>query len=109
MRKSRISRPQPLLRLPHRRDPRDGNAGSTRSPRAEQMPSFLQPAGVEIGLQQRELDQVVLRAAAANAFAFPGERGKCLDRSGKIPALERRKAARQRWKVIARGVTPLAR
>src|SRR2546430_4023723 len=77
--KSRISRPRPLLQSMHRRDPRDGNAGSTRSPRAEQMPCFLQPAGVEIGLQQGELDQVVLRAAAANAFVFPVERGKRLD------------------------------
>src|SRR2546430_12574654 len=31
--KSRISRPRPLLQSMHRRDPRDGNAGSTRSPR----------------------------------------------------------------------------
>jgi hypothetical protein len=35
--KSGISRPRPLLRSLQRRDPRDGNAGSTRSPRAEQM------------------------------------------------------------------------
>lgn len=32
------------------RDPRNRNTGSTRSPRAEQMACFLQPAGVEISL-----------------------------------------------------------
>ena len=64
---------------------------------------------VEIGLQQRELDEVVLRAAASNALAFRGERGKHLDRRGKIPAFERREAARQHRKVGAGGVTPLAR
>ena len=73
------------------------------------MPRLLQPVGIEIGLQQRELDQVVLRAAAADAFVFAGERGEHLDRGGKIPAFERRKSARQRGKVGARRVTPLAR
>jgi hypothetical protein len=56
----------------HRLHSRDGNAGSTRSPRAEKAPRLLQPVGVEIGLQQRELDQIVLRAAAAYSFVFPG-------------------------------------
>ena len=74
--------------------PRDRNAGSTRAPRAEQTPSFLKPIGRGIGPQQAELDQVVLRAAAANALVFGGERGKRLDRRAKIPALERREAAR---------------
>jgi hypothetical protein len=43
----------------HRRNPHDGNAGSTRPPHAEQTPYFLQPIGVDIGLQQCELDQIV--------------------------------------------------
>jgi hypothetical protein len=53
----------------HRRNTRDSNSGSARPPRAEQPLRLLHPAGFEIGLQQGELDQVVLRAAAANAFA----------------------------------------
>ena len=73
------------------------------------LPCVLQPVGLEIGLQQRELDQVVLRAAASNALAFRGKRGKHLDRRGKIPAFERREAARQHRKVGAGRVTPLAR
>ena len=59
----------------------------SRSPRAKQMPCLLQPIDLEIGLQQGELDQVVLRSAAANALAFPGQWGKHLDRRGEIPAL----------------------
>jgi hypothetical protein len=35
----------------------------------------------------------VLRAAAANAFAFPGERGERVDRRGKIPVFERSETA----------------
>jgi hypothetical protein len=35
----------------------------------------------------------LLRAAAANAFVFPGERGKRRDRRGKIRAFERNEAA----------------
>src|SRR6266851_135107 len=96
---------QPLLRSLHRRHPRDGNAGSTRSPPAEKVPRLLQPARVEIGLQQGELDQVVLRAAATNAFVFPGERRKRLDRRGKIAAFECLEAVRQRRQVGAGRVT----
>ena len=88
----------------HRRNSHDGNAGSTRPPHAKQTPRFLQPIGVDIGLQQCELDQIVLRAATANAFVFPRERRKRLDRAGKILAFERRAAARQRAKVRARRV-----
>src|SRR5580704_14368306 len=47
-----------------RRHAGNGNAGSSRPPRTEQPARLLWPIGVEIGLQQRELDQVVLRAAA---------------------------------------------
>jgi hypothetical protein len=67
------------------------------------------PLSAEIGPQQRELDQVVLRAAAANAFVFPCERREHLDRRRKIPVLEGREAARQGRKVRAGRVTPLAR
>ena len=51
----------------------------------------------------------MLRAAAADAFVFPCERRKRLDRAGKIPAFERREAARQRRKIRAGRVTPISR
>ena len=34
------------------------------------MPRFVQPIGIEVGPQQGELDQVVLRAATADAFVL---------------------------------------
>src|SRR6516165_3607234 len=64
---------------------------------------------LDVGSQQGELDQVVLCAAAANAFVLTRQRRQRLDRAGKILPLERRKAARQCRKVRTRGVTPLAR
>ena len=54
-----------------RRHPRNGNTRSTGAPLVEQPPCLVQPVDAEIGLQQRELDQVVLRAAAADETAFP--------------------------------------
>ena len=75
-----------------RRKPCDRNAEGTRPPRAEQAPRFFGPAGLNEGFQQREFDQVVLRAAAANALVFDGERGKNFYRREKIPTLERREA-----------------
>jgi hypothetical protein len=75
-----------------RRKPRDRNAGSTGPPRAEEAPRLFGPVGLKEGFQQCEFDQVVLRAAAANALVFGGERGKNFDRREKIPALERREA-----------------
>ncbi len=50
--------------------PRDGGAGSTRPPCAEQVACLVGPAGIEARLQQRKFDQIVLRAAAADAFVF---------------------------------------
>ena len=76
-----------------RGEPRDRNAGSTRSPSAEQALRLFGSVGLKVGLQQRELDQVVLRAAAADALVFGSERGEHLGRREKIPALERREAA----------------
>jgi hypothetical protein len=67
-------------------------AGPTRSPSAEQALRFFGSAG-KVRLQQREFDRIMLRAAAANALVFGGERGKHLDRRRKIAALERREAA----------------
>ena len=76
----------------HHREPCDGNTGRAPPPHAKQTPRLLQPIGVDIGLQQRELDQVVLRATTANAFVLPLERRKRLDRARKIPAFERHEA-----------------
>jgi len=75
-----------------RRKTCDWNAGSTRPPRTEQAPRLFGPAGLNEGFQQCELDQVVLRSAAANELVFGGEWGKNFDRREKIPALERREA-----------------
>ena len=52
------------------------------------MPGFLQPIGLEIGLQQRELDQIVLSAAPADPFILSHESRKGVDRAGKITPLE---------------------
>jgi hypothetical protein len=93
----------------HRRSPRHRNAGSARPSCTYQTPCFFQPIGTEIGPQQRELDQVVLRAATANAFVFSCERGERLDRRRKIPVFERREAARQGREVRAGRVTPFSR
>src|SRR5690348_10010801 len=89
--------------------PFHGNARGTGSPRGEQALGFLRPAGVEIGLQQSELDQVVLGAAAADAFVLPGERGEGVDRSGKIAAFESGQSPRQRRQIGAGRVASLAR
>ena len=83
----------------HRIDSLDGNAGSARSSRAQQLPRLLQPAGIEAGLQQCELDQIVLRAAATNAFVLSGERRQHRDCFGKVGALERSKATCQRRQI----------
>src|ERR1700730_12180248 len=104
-----IRRPTVTFGSMHRRNPHDGNAGSTRPPHSEETPRFLRPIGVDTGLQQCELNQIVLRAATANAFVFPYERRKRIDRAGKIPALERVKAMRQHRKVRAGRVTPISR
>ena len=85
----------------HRRDRQDRNARGTRPARTEQTARFLQAIGVDVGPQQGELDQIVLRTATADAFVIPGERRKRLDRAGKIAVFERREATRQRRKVRA--------
>ena len=88
---------------------RTRDAGSTRPSRAEQMPRFLQSIGAEIGPQQSELDQVVLRAATANALVFPYQWRKHLYRAGKISAFERRESTGQCGKIRARRVAPFSR
>jgi len=77
------------------RKPRDRNAGGTRAPRIEQAPRLFGPVGLEVGFQQREFDHVVLRAAAANALVFGGERGKyfyCREKSPRSNAANPRES-----------------
>jgi hypothetical protein len=104
-----IGRPWAVPQSVHRRSPRDRNAGSARPSCPYQAPRFLQPIGAEIGPQQRELDQIVLRAATPDAFVFSCERAERLDRRRKIPVFDRREAARQGRKVRAGRVTPFSR
>jgi hypothetical protein len=58
----------------HRGNPHDRNPGCARPPKIKQALRFLQPIGLDVGPQQGELDQIVLGAAAANAFVLPDER-----------------------------------
>ncbi|MGZ9067366.1 MAG: hypothetical protein ACXW2I_18785 [Burkholderiales bacterium] len=44
------------------------------------MTGFFEPVGVQAGLEQRERDQVMLRAAAADAFALLRQRRERGDR-----------------------------
>src|SRR5215218_479537 len=53
--------------------PDDANARSTGAPRGKQAASLVELSSSEVGLQQSELDQVVLCAAAADAFVLTGE------------------------------------
>ena len=57
-------------------------------PPAQHPPRIVQAVRAEIGLQQRELDQVELRAAAADAFELAGNRFKRVDRGGEILPFE---------------------
>src|SRR5580658_4616568 len=50
-------------------------------------------AGAEIGLQQRELDEVELGTAAAEAFELADNRLKRVDRDREVTLLERSKTA----------------
>ena len=93
----------------HRLDAEDRDAHGTRPPGSEQTARFLQAIGINAGTQQGEVDQVVLRAAAADALVIPGERRKRRDRARKIAVFEGREAARQRRKIRAGRVTAFTR
>jgi hypothetical protein len=92
-RNSRVQSPPEGARSMRRGKPRERNAGRTRSPSAEQALRFFGSASLKIRFQQREFDQVMLRAAAANALGFGGKRGQHINRRRKMAALERREAA----------------
>jgi len=93
-------------RLLDRRDPRNRNTGSAGAACAQQPFSLFQTTGAETGLQQGELDQIVLRTAAADALVLTGKGRQRLYRRGEIPPFERREAARQRREVGAGGIAP---
>src|SRR5262245_9990828 len=87
----------------------DGNSGSPWPPCAEQALGVVRPVGREAGPQQREVDQVVLRAAAADALVLARERRQRLDRRGIVATFERGEPDRQGGKVLARRVAALGR
>ena len=63
----------------------DRNASRARTPRAEKPQRILLTARIEVRLQQRELDEIVLCAAAADAFVLPGHRSERIDRTRQNP------------------------
>src|SRR6516225_9273036 len=83
------------------RDTLNRNAGSAGTASAQQPLGLLQTPGAEIGPEQGELDQIVLRAAAADTLVLTGKGSERLYCRGEIPPLERGKAARQRRQVGA--------
>src|SRR5260370_39619695 len=93
----------------HRTQPGDGDTGRTPTSRAEQAPGIVQATRVEIGLQQRERHEIVLRTAAANSFAFARERFERVDRGEEVSSLERDEAARQGGQVRTGWISSFAR
>src|SRR5260370_42489678 len=93
----------------HRTQPGDGDTGRTPTSRAEQAPGVVLATRVEIGLQQRERHEIVLRTAAANSFAFARERFERVDRGGGVSPLERDEAPRQGGRGRAGWVSSFAR
>src|SRR5215467_9528825 len=88
------------------RDPRNRNIGSAWAACAQQPLGLFQTTGAEIGFQQGELNQIVLRTTAADALVLTGKGRQRLYRRGEIPPLERGEAARQRRQVGAGGIAP---
>src|ERR1700687_3637234 len=85
---------QPSWRSMHRPQPGDGDAGRNPTSRAEQALCIVRATRVEIACEQRNRHNIVLRRAAAYAFAFARERFERVDRGGKISLLERDETAR---------------
>src|ERR1700716_4056942 len=83
----------------HRTQPGAGDTGRPPTSRAQQAPGVVQATRVEIGLQQRKRDKIVLRTTAANSFGFARERFERVDRGGKFSLSDRDKPARRGGKV----------
>ena len=75
----------------------------------QQAPCIVRATGVEIGLEQRERHEIVLRTTAANSFTFAGERFERVDRGGEVSLLEGDETARQGGQVRTGGVASFAR
>ena len=60
------------------RDTLNRNAGSAGTATAQQPFGFFQTPGGEIGREQGELDQIMLRAAAADPLVLTGKRSERL-------------------------------
>src|SRR6516165_2818792 len=93
----------------HSRQPGNGNARRARTPRARHLARIVRAVRAEIGLQQRELHQVELCAATADAFELAGNRLKRVDRGGEISPFESGEGARHRWYAGAGWVTTVGR
>src|SRR3981189_2511550 len=93
----------------HRTQPGDGDTGRTPTSRAQQAPDVVQATRVEIGLQQRKRDKIVLSTTAANSFGFARERFERVDRGGEVSLLERDETARQGGQVRTGWVSSFAR
>jgi hypothetical protein len=96
-----------LGRSRHCRQPGNGNARGASTPPAQHPARIVQAIRAEIGLHQRELDQVELCAAAPEAFEFTGDRFKRIDRGGEVSPFERGKGARHCRNAGAGGITTL--
>ena len=78
--------------------PRDRNRRRPGTPLHQQAAGLLRPPRAEISPQQRELDQIGLRHAAADAFALIQHRRDRVDGGVEIPqpeSIEARAIARE--------------
>ena len=90
------SRSPSSRRSAHRRQPGNGNARGAWMPHVRDAARIIQSGRAEIGLQQRELHQVELCAATADAFEFASNRFKRVDRGREIAPFESGEGVRYR-------------
>ena len=74
----------------------DGRARASSMALAHHPAGIVQAVRADIGLQQRELHEVELCAATADAFEFANDRLKRINCGGEILPFESREAARHR-------------
>jgi len=103
------SRSPSSRRSAHRRQPGNGNARGAWTPHVRDAARIIQSGRAEIGLQQRELHQVELCAATADAFEFASNRFKRVDRGGEIAPFESGEGVRYRRNAGARRITTATR
>ena len=98
-----------ICRSVHRHQSGDGNARRASTPPTQHPTGIVRTVRAEIGLHQRELHQVELCAATADAFECAGNRFKRVDRDGEISPFESGKGARHCRNAGTGGITALAR